>query len=87
MFKLTWDISELINIVVKIPYCNKPDNNFKDRKEIYNYLLTIIPSKIEFSPIELEDLEIGGFSTQFTFSSKALSRKLTDVSRNRSHRL
>lgn len=60
MFKLTWDISELINIVVKIPYCNKPDNNFKDRKEIYNYLLTIIPSKIEFSPIELEIWKLEG---------------------------
>ena len=76
MFKLTWDISELINIVVKIPYCNKPDNNFKDRKEIYNYLLTIIPSKIEFSPIELEDLEIGGFDSNGFLHNLRFHQKL-----------
>ena len=76
MFLLYRIISELINIVVKIPYCNKPDNNFKDRKEIYNYLLTIIPSKIEFSPIELEDLEIGGFDSNGFLHNLRFHQKL-----------
>ncbi|MGN0632948.1 MAG: hypothetical protein ACI4JW_03680 [Oscillospiraceae bacterium] len=76
MVKITLDISELISGVFKLPYCNKPDNNFEDRKEIYNYLLTIIPSKIDFSPIELYYLEIGGFDSDDFLHNLRFHQKL-----------
>lgn len=63
MIKLTLDISEILNVVFKLPNRQKIDNIFDDKKEIYDYLSTIIPPKIDFSPIELDYLDIGGLNS------------------------
>ena len=76
MLKLTFDIFKFVNVVLDLPCYNKPDNNFKDKKEIYNYLLTIIPSKIEFSPIELDFLDIGGFDSDGFLHNLRFHKKL-----------
>lgn len=63
MIKLTLDISEILNVVFKLPNRPKIDNIFGDKKEIYDYLSTIIPPQIDFSPIELDYLDIGGLNS------------------------